>query len=868
MSQSPQAHDLQQAVADPARPGRLERAAGWALWVYWPLLAVMTHWPNLKLPMPPPTPLDEVLQIDKLAHIIGFGGLMVLVLLCGLGRRLSWSMRCAVALAICMGYAVANELSQSWIPDRTVSIADLVANFIAIIGVYLVARQPRERSHAGASRLIVWPMILALPLLVYGMASTWVMTKAMQLKRSVYDSIVEPGTLDIGRLDHWTHGIIAFVVSVIVFAVWPATSKRPKRATAAALLALLLAGPAVEIMQHFTGRGVEGLDVLGNSIGVLLVMMGWAVWPWRRSKPAATTTTTTTATTTPLSGESASADATSFVGHAVLVSLLTLLSRFAGLARDAVLAAALGLSVAADAFFIGFLIPNLFRRLFGEGALTAAFIPNYTDLLERDPALAKRFATLTLTLLSVLLVGITLVGELALWWLANSIDPEHKAALAIQYTRLMLPYMPLICAVALIGGVLQVHKRFGPPAAAPLVLNGVIVAAVLLATGLFKRNTEPATVAIWVAVAVVIAGVLQLYWQAAVLLKVTGLARSFKGCWPTMRSMLLLMGPMVLGLAVFQINALMDALIAFFFAPGPPAPDGTIDTQMTLLGQTFHAPLRNGDVAALNWSQRLYQFPLGVFGIAIATAIFPALSAAAAKFSAADPLKGKGKLPGKLPGALPGASEEFASIVRQGLRLTVFIALPASAGLILVRVPLARTVFEHGSFNANDALRVSVILAGYASSVWAYSMTHTLARAFYALKDATTPLKIGAAMVLLNLTLNLSLIWPLGAPGLAWSTAISAAVQVALLVVLLGKRVHQPIDDSVIASWTRTMIATTVMAGVLFAVTFFINPIALSWTESAGLLAGLVALGIGVFFIIAKLAGAEELNWLRRRSVK
>lgn len=547
---------------------------------------------------------------------------------------------------------------------------------------------------------------------------------------------------------------------------------------------------------------------------------------------------------------------TRFVGHAVLVSAMTLLSRFAGLARDAVLAAALGLSVAADAFFIGFLVPNLFRRLFGEGALTAAFIPNYTELLQRDPTLAKRFATLTLTLLLVVLAGITLLAELGLWLIAANLDAKHKASLAIYYTRLMLPYMPLICMVALVGGVLQVHKRFGPPAAAPLVLNGVIILAVLLATGFFAGVTDAHKVATWVAVGVVIAGVLQLVWQITVLLRVTGLARSFVGCWPTMRSMLLMMGPMILGLAVFQINALLDALIAFFFAPAAGDPGGSI----TMLGQTFTAPLRNGDVAALNWSQRLYQFPLGVFGIAIATAIFPALAAAAAKFAPKDDA---------IKSAKPqAASVEFAQIVRQGLRLTFFIGLPASVGLILVRVPLARTVFEHGDFTTSDALRVSVILAGYAASVWAYSMTHTLTRAFYALKDATTPLKISAAMVLLNLTLNLSLIWPLGAAGLAWSTAVSAAGQVILLLLFLRKRVPAPIDRSVTASWRRTALASIVMAGVLLPITIVLDPASLSWLMSFALLIGLVILGGALVLGVAWLTKAEELNWLRKRSLR
>lgn len=846
MTQSPQAPETTATPVTPPGRGRVSRYALIALALYWPALAVGTHWPDVPMPEVPAHPLEAVLQLDKAAHLIGFGGLMVLVLLSGLiGLRQAWPRRCAWSAVVCLCYAVVDELSQGLIEQRTVSTADLVANATAILSVYLIARQPRQRQGRHVPRLILWPALLAIPFIMWGLLSPWVMAELSSLKRSLF----APDTLPEDGLDHLIHGILAFGVSVVVFTLWPTTSRRPRLMTGLALLVLLGSGPVVEIMQYYTGRGVEAMDVLGHCIGVLIAMVGWACLPVRRTTAIDTINHAANQAETPVVGAHA------FVGHAVLVSALTLLSRFAGLARDAILAAALGLSVAADAFFIGFLVPNLFRRLFGEGALTAAFIPNYTELLERDPQLAKRFATLTLTLLSVFLVGITLLGELALWWIASSIDESNKASLAIMYTRLMLPYMPLICAVAMVGGVLQVHKRFGPPAAAPLVLNGVIVAAVLLATGLFKRDTAPAIIATWVGLGVVLAGVLQLYWQVAVLMRVTGLARSFKGCWPAMRSMLIMMGPMVLGLAVFQINALLDALIAFFFAP--PEVGAVASEQLTMFGQTFDAPLRNGDVAALSWSQRLYQFPLGVFGIAIATAIFPALSAAAAKFAGPDDSDN--------PAKPQAAIDEFARIVRQGLRLTVFIALPASAGLILVRVPLARTVFEHGSFTTNDALRVSVILAGYASSVWAYSMTHTLTRAFYALKDATTPLKISAAMVLLNLTLNLSLIWSLGAAGLAWSTAISAAGQVALLILLLRRRIAQPIDSSVIASWTRSIVATMVMAGVLFAATFFIDPVGLSWNRSALLLAGMVAVGMAVYFVIAKLMRVEELTWLRRR---
>lgn len=858
MTPSPQAPEtLDRPAALPTGPGGLSRWARIALVVYWPMLAVGTHWPNLSIPAPPPHPLQAVLQIDKLAHLVGFGGLMALVLLSGIiGAKRDWQTRCTWALWTCLCYAVADELSQGLLGGRrTVSVSDLVANAIAILSVYLIARQPRQQNNKQIPRWILWPLLLTIPLIIGGFLSREVMGQLVSLKRD----LIAPGTLPLRRLDHLTHGVIAFGVSVVAISLLRIASRRPRRATFIALLVLLGSGPVIEIMQFYTGRGVEAKDVLGHSIGVLIAMVCWAIWPMQPS-PAAV------ASTAPQSTNDPDADTSrAFVGHAVLVSLLTLLSRFAGLARDAVLAAALGLSAAADAFFIGFLVPNLFRRLFGEGALTAAFIPNYTDLLERDPALAKRFATLTLTLLSVVLVAITIVGELILWWVASSIDDSQKVSLAIKYTRLMLPYMPLICAVAFIGGILQVHKRFGPPAAAPLVLNGVILAAVLLSTGMFQRDTTPDVVATWVALSVLAAGAIQLYWQAAVLARVTGLSTSFKDAWPTMRSMLIMMGPMVLGLAVFQINALLDALIAFFFAPAEVG--AGVGSPVTLFGQTFDAPLRNGDVAALSWSQRLYQFPLGVFGIAIATAIFPALSAAAAKFNTEQSDDLDNVAEGADRAKPQAASGEFARIVRHGLRLTVFIALPASAGLILVRIPLARTVFEHGSFTTSDAVRVSVILAGYAASVWAYSMTHTLTRAFYALKDATTPLKVSAAMVLLNLTLNLSLIWSLGAAGLAWSTAISAAGQVVLLVLLIRKRVDRPIDASVLGSWARSILATLVMSAVLFGVTAYIDPLLLTWKESATLLAGMVAVGMSVYFIIGRLSKAEELTWLMRKKV-
>ncbi|MFA9478806.1 murein biosynthesis integral membrane protein MurJ [Phycisphaerales bacterium AB-hyl4] len=528
-----------------------------------------------------------------------------------------------------------------------------------------------------------------------------------------------------------------------------------------------------------------------------------------------------------------------FVGSAMLVSLMTLLSRITGLVRDAVLAAVFGLSAIADAFFVGFLVPNLFRRLFGEGALSAAFIPHYTDLLKRDPELAKRFASLCLGLLTVLLVGITLLGELALAGLLAAREWTDTSALAIRLTMLMLPYMPLICLVALIGGVLHVHGRFGPPAAAPLLLNIVMIAAAAWAA--WGAGGDSVQVAFIVAYGVLLAGVLQLVWQVAVLLRCTKLTATFAGTWPALRSTLVMLLPMLIGLAVFQINAFLDSLIAIGLSPREGA------ETFRVFGRDMRYPIETGSVAALQWAQRLYQFPLGVFGIAVATAIFPALAAAAAT---------------KADGAM---TDNFRKILRHGLQLTVFIGLPASVGLLILREPVTRLIYERGAFATDDAIYVATILAGYAASVWAYSMMHVLTRAFYAMKDSRTPLRIGLSLVGFNLGLNLVLIWPLGAAGLAWSTAISAAMQVVLLLWCIRRYVDHPIDANVWRSWGRTASLSAIMAAVLLPMLWLLDTSSMTTGPLALAVFGLVAMGMGIMLGGAWLLKADELRWLIKR---
>ncbi|MFW6060150.1 MAG: murein biosynthesis integral membrane protein MurJ [Phycisphaeraceae bacterium] len=829
-----------------------------------------SYWPAIRFRLAEPA----IVQPDKVVHALAMAGLMALLTAARpLGRRFSVQASALVACLLAAAYAVVDEAAQHWAPTRVVSAADLAANLIGVLGTYVIlaaATPLRWRWPTHLAR-IVW--LIAAPSLLY-------FALAQRGNAMVVDFYRAVG-LSLGEADKTAHLLLGAVLTWLLVLAAPLGQRRA-RANAVLTVGLMLSSaPLLEFAQQLTGRGAEVADVTAHMYGVLIGLSAWALARMARtivqnplpSGEGAEQVTRHAHATVNEAGEGMAVDGASdargetqgdrasphpgplpegegeyagerFVGHALRVSALTLVSRLTGLARDAALAAAFGLGVVADAFFIGFLVPNLFRRLFGEGALASAFIPHYTELLRRDPQLARRFASLCLVLLAVVLAGITIVGEVLLAALLAG-EWASSTSLAIRLTMVMLPYMPLVCAVALIGGVLQVHGRFGAPAAAPILLNAAMIAAALLAAFGPAPTEEMREVAMWVAVAVVIAGVLQLVWQLAALRGTGGLTLRFAGAGPTLRSMLLMMGPMVAGLAVFQINALMDSLIAFFLSPR----DGA--AQLRVLGFVWDYPVRSGSVAALQWAQRLYQFPLGVFGIAVATAIFPALSHAA-------PTVGDRGLSGE---------GEFARILRQGLRLTMFIALPASVGLILVRLPLATVIYQRGAFTGEDAQRVAWILTGYAASVWAYSMMHVLTRAFYAVKDATTPLRVSVCMVVANLALNLVLIWPLGAAGLAWSTAITGAAQAIVLAVLVGRRVARPVDGEVVRGWLRTAALTAVMAGLVGPMLWALRPWAGTFWGAAGALAAAVVIGAVVMLGGAWVSGAAEVRWLVRRRV-
>ncbi|MCP4834933.1 MAG: murein biosynthesis integral membrane protein MurJ [Phycisphaera sp.] len=523
-----------------------------------------------------------------------------------------------------------------------------------------------------------------------------------------------------------------------------------------------------------------------------------------------------------------------FERHAFTVTVLTAASRFGGLAREACFSRFIGLTDVASAFGIAFMIPNLFRRLFGEGALAAALIPEQARLEKRHPAAAGRLATIMLLGLGLALSAVVVIGEIALL----VVDPDH--GMATRLLAIMLPYMPLVCITAIAGAVLQVRGRFAPAAAAPILLNVILVISLLVAWSLEDGPVGEDRIGL-VAWGVVVAGVLQASWTIIELRRTSVARRSDTvsdlarvRVRASIRRVLRQSIPMIIGLGVLQLNTFLDGLIASWpVLVGP-----------TILGHPY--PLDETAMATMNYASRLYEFPLGVFGIAIATAIFPQLAREAGD---------------------PGA---FAATVRRGIRLTMFIGVPASLGVVLVRRPFAEVVLFGGAFDAEDVGKVAFVLLGYAVAIWSYSATQLLVRAFYARREPMTAVRIAIAMVGLNVVLNLALVFgtSLGVAGLAWSTAACAVVQTLVLLVCLQRRTGILVDAQVSRSVVETVVSTAFMSLAVIAVLATLSAFLPSdrWWAALVQLSSATLVGAAVHLGLASWRKRPELGWAIGRS--
>ncbi|OHB41982.1 MAG: murein biosynthesis integral membrane protein MurJ [Planctomycetes bacterium GWB2_41_19] len=436
-----------------------------------------------------------------------------------------------------------------------------------------------------------------------------------------------------------------------------------------------------------------------------------------------------------------------------------------------------------DAFAVAFKIPNLFRRLFGEGALSAAFIPIFTEYIEkRGKAEAMAFVNVIATVLIIILGGIVLLGEGSFFAIPRMFHVQEKWQLVFKLSIIMFPYVFFICLVAFMGAVLNTLHHFFMPAFAPVVMNVCWILGAVLApyTG---KTLEKMIYA--VAISTFLSGLVQLIIHFPVLRRKELYYRPVsRFSDPGLKLVLTRMGPVVFGLAVVQINVLVDSIIAVGFS----APQGG-SGYFHFAGMAIHYPMKAGAASVLYYSDRLIQFPLGVFGIAMATAVFPLFSTHAVRED----------------------WNNFSTTFNRALKFMLLIGIPASLAIIMLREPIIDLIYRRKQFDAESAHRTSSVILFYAIGIWAYCGLHVLIRAFYSVKDTITPVRIGAICVGLDFVLNLSLIWILQEGGLALSTAISAIVQIIILTIILQKRLRIKIGREVVVSTLKTVTASVAM---------------------------------------------------------
>jgi putative peptidoglycan lipid II flippase len=521
------------------------------------------------------------------------------------------------------------------------------------------------------------------------------------------------------------------------------------------------------------------------------------------------------------------------VSGAGITGLGTLACRVLGMVRDMATASLLGMSGGGvmDAFVVAFRIPNLFRRLFGEGALAASYVPVLARRLEQDRAAAWQVASAVFTWLSVLLAGILVAAEAicGLVWLAWGDAPGM--ALLVGLTAAMMPYMLFICLAAQVAATLQCLSEFRVPALAPTLLNICWLVAAWVVAPWFAGDKQAQAYVI--AVAVLVAGTMQLAVQWP---KLRALGFRFDYRWDASRQdvfeIVRAILPMLLGLAITQINTLSDSLIAWGLSATPERGE-----RIAWLGSAVAYPMQQGAAGSIYYGERIYEFPLGILGIAVATAIFPLLSRHAAR----------------------GEHQKLGADLTLGLRLVLLFGLPASVGLTILAEPLARLLFERGAFTPADTARAARMIACYSAGVWAFCAVPVVVRGYYALGDRLTPVKIGAGVVALNFSLNLILIWPLAEAGLAVATSVAGMVQATLLVGGLSRRGTALGWPLVAATALRTVAATAVMTAAGLAALAAIEP-------GPGLIGKLarvaVPLGasVAVYFAAHALLGGRDLR--------
>lgn len=490
------------------------------------------------------------------------------------------------------------------------------------------------------------------------------------------------------------------------------------------------------------------------------------------------------------------------------VGSMTMLSRILGFVRDMVIARYFGATAGADAFFVAFKIPNFFRRLFAEGAFSQAFVPVLAEAKEKKGKEAVKHLVNAITYrLGGILLLLTAFGVFgsSLWMMVFApgfMDDPEKFDLASDMLAITFPYLLLISLVALSSAIMNTYNQFAVPAFTPVFLNLVLIASAIWLAPLLE---VPIMALAW---GVLFAGVVQLLFHLPFLWRLDLLPSPSRKSDPGVAEVKRLMIPALFGVSVAQINLLLDTVLASF--------------------------LITGSVSWLYYSDRLMEFPLGVFGVALATVVLPGLAKKAANED----------------------WDAFKSDLDFALKLVFLIALPATLGLFLLAEPLIVTLFYYGAFTETDVLQSRISLMAYSLGLLGFILVKVLAPAFYARKDMKTPVKIAIVALVSNMVFNLLLVWPFAHAGLALATSISAFINAGLLAYFLYKAGFIALS----ANWRKLFVQGFIGNLGLIAFIWFVAPMNASWLDfdvwqRLGWLFGLVLGAMFVYFSLLFLLG-------------
>lgn len=514
---------------------------------------------------------------------------------------------------------------------------------------------------------------------------------------------------------------------------------------------------------------------------------------------------------------------------ASVVSLMTGISRLGGLVREMVMAYFFGTSALKSAFDIAFLIPNLFRRLFGEGALSGAFVPVFNQSLVKEGREQANLLAMRVMGLLIVILSIAVAAGVSLTFLLPSFLPlESKWLIPLPMIRILLPYAVFICVAAMVAGMLNSVGRFAISAFAPFVLNFVWTVALAVICVFVTQNKDLQIRLL--CMVILVAGVLQIAIQLPLLRREGFYFRPlFRGAFSDQRIMTIvkLMGPAALTMGVFQINVFFDSFLAYWVGPYGPA--------------------------ALGYAERLTYLPLGLFGTAFMTVLLPAFS----KYAAA------------------GEYRRICDDLEDSLVNMMLVILPCSLGLVALALPVISMIYrtKGGAFDADSALMSSRALIAYAPGLLIFCFQKAVTPAFYALQDMKTPLRVSMAGVVLNIVLNLTSIalLPQGwkHAGIAFATVITTTVNVGVLFWLLQKRIGSVNHCRVGAVFAKTLMAAILMALIAYSAHAMLHA-HLSADKGAQIIAVLTAMAAGgaVYALFLAMFCRNELSHVTSIMVK